>query len=136
MAVMLFCVSGCAPWTTAQLELVTQARRGVTNVQKRSEERAVTARELGTLRRQRLNEAFDQDVREKQSIEAAWVIEHRKAYSAALDAYARQQAGEDAAALAEKRDLQAVDAALQRLAWLISVQAKFDLLAEVGDGKH
>ena len=136
---LLLSTCGCAQWTQVQLDLVTQARRGVANVQKRDDERAATVMQLNALRRQRLDEAFDQDVRERESLDADWVIEHRKAYAAALDAYAKQQAAADAALAAEKRELVAIDAALQRLAWLQSIQMKFSFeqLTGVNDGdKH
>src|SRR5436309_5113519 len=100
---LLLGAGGCAQWTQVQLDLVTQARRGVANVQKRDDERAATAHELAALRRQRLDQAFDQDVRERSWLDGDWVIGHRKAYAAALDAYAKQQASAEAALTAEKR---------------------------------
>ena len=133
---MLFAMTGCAQWNAAQMDLATQARRGVANVAKRGDERAATVKELSKLRRQRLDEAFDADVRQRAGLEPEWVIEHRQAYAAALDAYARDENAQEAAILAEKRDLEAVDAALERLLWLQSIQSKFDVIGEVLDGKH
>ena len=127
-------LSGCAPFTRAQMELVTQARKGVAGIAKRADERAASVRELAAVKRQRLDEAFDADVRGQDVLDANWVIDHRKAYEVGVDAYAKQQAAEDAAALAEKRDLEAVDTALQRLYWLQSVQVKFDFVEEVLHG--
>ena len=135
---LLLSVGGCAQWTQVQLDLVTQARRGVANVQKRDDERVATAHELAALRRQRLDEAFDADVRERAApLEADWVIEHRKAYAAGLDGYAKQQAAAETALAAEKRDLVAIDAALERLAWLQAIQMKFSFEGvSDGDAKH
>jgi len=133
---LLFSLTGCAQWNAAQMGLVTQAQRGIANVEKRSDGREEVTQQLAKLRRQRLDDAFDQDVRERPGLDADWVIEHRKAYCAALDAYARQQQSEEAAIVAEKRDLEAVGLALQRLAWLQSIQNKFDILSEVFDAKH
>lgn len=133
---LMIWISGCAQWNDAQLALLTQARKGVANIGKRDEQRAAAVRELATLRRQRLDEAFDQDVRERPTLDADWVIAHRKAYAAGLEAYAKQQAAEEAGELAEKRDLAAIDRALARLVWLNSIQAKFDIFPEVSDGQH
>jgi hypothetical protein len=135
MVVILLC-NGCSAWNEAQIGLTTQARRGVVNLVKRTDTRQQAALELAKLRRQRLDDAFDQDVRERQSFDADWIIQHRKAYAAGLDAYSRQQSAEEAALQSEKRDLAAIDAALERLLWLQSIQAKFDILGEVTDGTH
>jgi hypothetical protein len=128
--------TGCAPWNAAQSNLVTQAQRGITNCVARADERAITLKDLAALRRQRLDESFDQDVRERQLLDPAWVIDHRKAYAVGIDAYAKQQAAQEAAAREEKRDLAAVSDALARLQWLQSIQSRFDLLSEVFNGKH
>jgi hypothetical protein len=132
----LTCAGGCGPWNAAQSGLTVQARRGVANVVKRNEARHQLINELAMLRRQRVDDAFDQDVREQAPLSPDWVIEHRKAYAAAIDAYARNQADQEAALAAEHRDLAAVDAALERLLWLQSIQSRFDLLGEVADGKR
>jgi len=136
LIVLILLCSGCSAWNDAQVGLTTQARRGVANLVQRAGARQQASLELAKLRRQRLDDAFDRDVRERQSFDADWIIQHRKAYAAGLDAYARQQAAESAAIDAEKRDLVAVDAALERLLWLQSIQVKFDILGEVTDGKH
>jgi hypothetical protein len=132
---ILLC-SGCSAWNDAQIGLTTQARRGVANLVTRANTRQQATSELSRIRRQRLDEAFDQDVRQRQSFDADWIIQHRKAYAAGLDAYAKQQSTEDAAMQSEKRDLAAIDAALERLLWLQSIQSKFDILGEVTHGKH
>ena len=134
--VLILLCSGCSAWNDAQIGLTTQARRGVVNLVKRSDARQQASLELSKLRRQRLDDAFDQDVRERRAFDADWIIQHRKAYAAGLDAYARQQSAEEAAIQSEKRDLAAIDAALERLLWLQSIQSKFDVLGEVTDAKH
>ncbi len=128
--------AGCAPWNAAQSNLVTQAQRGVSSCITRADQRGATLNDLAALRRQRLDESFDQDVRERQLLDPAWVIDHRKAYAVGIDAYAKQQAAQEAAAREEKRDLAAVSNALARLQWLQSIQSQFDLLSEVFNGKH
>ena len=77
--------------------------------------------------RSAVDEAFDADVREREkdsSIDGDWVIDARRAYSVALDAYAKSQAADDAASAARKRNLAAIDAALERLEYLQSVQLR------------
>jgi hypothetical protein len=58
--------------------------------------------DLAKLRRQRLDEAFDEDARMRDSIDADWVIEARRAYAVALDAYAKTQAADERAAIERK----------------------------------
>ena len=63
-------------------------------------------------------QAFDEDVRlraTQESLDSDWVIDARKAYAAAIDAYAKTQAADERAAVERQRNLQAIDAALTRL---------------------
>jgi len=51
--------------------------------------------QLSQLKRQRLDQAFDEDVRlcaTQETLDPDWVIEARKAYASAIDAYAKTQA--------------------------------------------
>jgi len=124
---MPLAVAGCTRWTAAQTDLVTQARRGIALVRQDDQQRDKTAQELNRLRRQRLDEAFDADVREREkdgSIDGDWVIDARRAYAGALDAFATTQAADAAATAMRKRNLAAIDAALERLQYLQSVQLK------------
>ena len=123
----LLSIAGCSSWTAAQIELVTQARRGIALIRQDDQRRNRIADELNRLRRQRLDEAFDSDVREREKdapIDGDWVIEARRAYAVALDAYAKTRAADDAADAARTRNLAAIDAALGRLQYLQSVQQK------------
>lgn len=126
--------SGCAPFTQAQIDLVTQARRGVAIVAQHDAARDRSIAELASLRRQRLDDAFDQDVRERAMndlLDPEWVIEARRAYAVALDAYAKGQAADVRVAAERRRTLAAIDAALQRLQWLQSIQLKLDFTSEL-----
>ena len=73
---------GCAPVLDAQCDLITQARRGVALVATAQDQHAQTARQLAQIRRERLDEAFDADVRDQVELTADWVIEARAALSA------------------------------------------------------
>jgi hypothetical protein len=129
----LLCLSmlsaGCAPYTQVQMTLVEQARRGVAQVAQAAQAHEDAAEQLYTAKRQRLDEAFDADVREREAREgtvgADWVIEHRRAYAAGVDAMERQRAAAQAASEVTRRNLRAVDDALQRLAWLQSLELQW-----------
>lgn len=118
-------LAGCAPVLDAQSDLITQARRGVALASTAQDQHAATARQLAQLRRDRLDEAFDADVRDQVELTADWVIEARAAYAAALDAYATQAAAASASDVATRENLKAIDAALERLEWLTSIQRNF-----------
>ena len=126
--------AGCAPFTQAQIDLVTQARRGVAMVGQHDAACDRSIDELASLRRQRLDDAFDQDVRERamnEPLDPQWVIEARRAYTVALDAYAKAQATDERVAAERRRTLAAIDAALERLQWLQSIQLKLDFISEL-----
>lgn len=133
MLLALPALAGCANFTRAQLDLVEQTRRGIEMVSQDNEQRDRAVAELAKLRRQRLDGAFDEDVRlraTRESLDPDWVIEARKAYAVALDAYAKTQAAEERASIERVRHLSAMNAALDRLRWMLSVQLKFHALPE------
>lgn len=76
------------------------------------------------LQRERLDEAFDADVRDRAELSADWVIEHRKAYSAAMDVLNRQRSASDQADAVTRRNLDAMNEAMKRLLDLQSIQLK------------
>ena len=130
---VLASVTGCAPWMDAQSNLVVQARRGIEVAQENRATCAAAHEQLARLKRQRLDEAFDADVRSRDPLTADWVIAHRAAYAAALEAYAQERH-----ALAESDDvaqqnLRAVDAALERLQWLHAIQSRWLRAAQPED---
>ncbi|MEO6436892.1 MAG: hypothetical protein ABIP55_14185 [Tepidisphaeraceae bacterium] len=133
LLVAFLALAGCAPFTQAQIDLVTQARRGIAIVSEDDAKRNNSVAELAKLRRQRLDEAFDRDVRERamtETIDPDWVIEARRAYAVALEAYAKAQASDESNAMERRHILSAIDAALAKLQWLQSIQLKFDLTSD------
>jgi hypothetical protein len=121
--------SGCAPYVQVQSDLVTQARRGVamTADSLRADRGQIEQYQL--LRRQRLDEAFDADVRDRAaaafgSLSPDWVIESRKAYAAGLDALAAAREQSHLNAAAEQRTLKAIDDALAQVQALQSAQLR------------
>jgi len=125
--------AGCAKWTQTQMALVDQARKGVSLVARNDAERDHAIAQLAQLRRQRLDQAFDEDVRlraTQESLDADWVIDARKAYATALDVYAKTQAADERAASVRRQNLDAIDAALARLSWLQSIQLRLELLPD------
>ncbi|HEV8292770.1 MAG TPA: hypothetical protein VGP94_12640 [Tepidisphaeraceae bacterium] len=113
--------TGCNTLTNAQLNLVEQARRGLDLEKHSAAQRADFVEKYYQLQRDRLDAAFDADVRETNLFSKDWVIEHRKAYSAALDAIHAQQSKSVEAEATAARNLAAVDAALDRLRTLLSI---------------
>ena len=125
----LLSLTGCAPFTRAEIELVTQARRGIEFVAQHDEQRDRAVEELARLRREKLDQAFDDDVRDRavqETLDPEWVIEARCAYAVALDAFAKAQAANERAAQVRKQNLAAINAALDRLQWMQSVRLKLD----------
>jgi hypothetical protein len=118
---------GCAPVLDAQSDLIVQARRGVALAAKAQDRQAQVSEQLAELRRVRLDDAFDADVRDQPMLDVDWVIEARQAYAAALDAYAKQAAAAHASHATARDNLAAVDAALVRLEWLTSLQRRFNI---------
>ena len=124
-------VSGCATYTRAEIDLVTQARRGVELVAQQDDQRDRAVAQLAQLRREKLDQAFDADVRERatqETLDPDWVIESRRAYAVAIDAYAKAQAANERSALVRRQNLASVNAALDRLQWMQSVRLKLDPL--------
>lgn len=122
-------VCGCGTFTRAEMDLVTQARRGIERVAQHDEQRDRAVAELARLRREQLDDAFDADLRDRaaeEPIDADWVIEARRAYALAIDLHAKAQAANERAATVRRQNLAAVNAALDRLQWLQSVRLKLD----------
>src|ERR1043166_1238792 len=117
-------VSGCAQYAQVQMDLVTQARKGVAICQKSTEGHGQVIERLTDLQRTRLNEAFDADVRDNPALSADWVVEHRKAYAAALLVLAQEQQQLQQARKTESQNLASIDQALTKLYWLESIQDK------------
>jgi len=113
---------GCRTWVESQALLTDQARRGVELCRAANAGHRQVVAQLHQLQRGRLDGAFDADVRDQPALAADWVVEHRKAYAAALDALHAAQQSSLAAVAAEGENLNAVDAALVRLRHLQQIQ--------------
>jgi hypothetical protein len=112
----------------AQSALIVEARRGIDVAQSNRATVAPLHDELARLKRKRLDDAFDADVRDRDGqgeLTAEWVIAHRAAYAAGLEAYAKQDQSLRASDNIARRNLQAVDAALERLQFLQSIQNRW-----------
>ena len=121
--------SGCATYTRAEMDLVTQTRRGIALVAQHDDDRDRAVSELARLRREKLDDAFDADVRDRadqESLDPDWVIEARRAYAVAIDAYTKAQATSERSAQVRKQNLTAINAALDRLQWMQSLRLKLD----------
>lgn len=112
---------GCA-YIEAQSQLTQQVRKGIALVATAQAEHGALIDKLDKLQRQKMDDAFDADVRQQQTLSPDWVIEHRRAYAAALDVLARWRSAASAANQSAAANLKSIDAALQRLQWLQSVE--------------
>jgi hypothetical protein len=113
---------GCSQFSQVQLDLLQQSRKGIELTRTSLDEKSKLIDAYHALQRKRIDDAFEQDVRDRANLDADWVIEHRRAYAAALDAIASAHAASVDADRATKENLAAVDQALQRMIWLQSAQ--------------
>src|SRR3954451_5139228 len=115
---LLLVTAGCESYVATEIDVVAQARRGVALTQKSFDEKSRLIRDAQSLRRTLIDEAFDDDVRARQRspepLTSDWIIEHRRAYAAALDGLAQQSAASRDAEAADRRNLAALDDALRR----------------------
>lgn len=128
LIVVLILATGCSPYAQVQVDLLEHARKGIASTRQSLEQKSQLVATYHEVRRRLLDEAFDADVRERQALDADWVIEHRRAYSAAVDALHSARLQSEAATLADERNLAAIELALARVALLQSIQSRwFDL---------
>ncbi|MCS7034254.1 MAG: hypothetical protein NZ561_09700 [Phycisphaerae bacterium] len=116
--------AGCTPYLQIKSDLVYQARQGVQHVRESLEARQQLIEQLQAAQRQRLDQAFDADVRQRASLEAAWVIQARRAYAAAIDALHRQQQESRRAHQRTIDNLAAIESALHQLALLQEIEQR------------
>ena len=121
---LLLC--GCESYLSSQIDLTEQARAGLVLCRQAQDQRAELVGQLFDAQRQRLDAAFDDDVRARPALDADWIIEHRKAYAAGLDLLLTQRRAADQADAVQRDNLRAIDAALARLRRL--QQAQLELL--------
>lgn len=107
--------AGCAPYTQHEIDLATQAKKGLALIRAaQADHLAITGR-LTELQRKRLEEAFDADVREVKELSPDWVIEHGRALAGGLDALNTQRNASTAAANTAARNVDAIEAAIESL---------------------
>ncbi len=120
-AVLALGLTGCAPYAQVQIDLLDHSRQGIVNAKATQSSFAAAVDQLHALRRKQLDTAFDADVREQPAVDAEWIIEHRRAYAAALEAMAQQQLADHQTADTAQRNLDAIDQALAQIRSLQSV---------------
>jgi len=123
---------GCAASTRAQMGLTTQARKGVAMWTAREEGRLAEVSRQFLDRRKTLDEAFDADVRRRaqigEALDAAWVIESRKAYAIGVEALARSESAAIQSAQTAKANAAATDALLAKLQSLQTARLSLETL--------
>ena len=114
-------LTGCAPYVEAQQALVNQSQHGLERVRQAYADRTAMLQRHHAQQRERLDAAFDADVRGRETLEAEWVIEARRAYAVGIDALHAQQRATDAATDATNDNLAAVEQALNQLELLVKL---------------
>ncbi len=123
---LLLCsgLAGCGRYIEAQVSLTQQARRGLEFVRDAQTQRAQLIDQYHESQVKRLDDAFDADVVARPQLTADWVLEHRKAYTAALQALAKMHAASVNAQAAAARNLEAIDSALGKLMTLQAAELR------------
>src|SRR5688500_5991219 len=126
-ALLIALITGCADYVQVQSQLVEQTSRGVAALQQSLEQKSQIVARHHALQRERLDDAFDEDVRRRDAsqISADWVIEHRRAYAAAVDALSAARFASVQADEVDRRNVTATLDALDRLRWLPSIQLRW-----------
>ncbi len=122
-------VTGCAPMIQSELDLLAASRKGVTMTRESIGSRQETVATLLKKDRDALATAFDEDLLAQDTVDAAWVIEARRAYSIAFEAMVRRDESVKASFQADLDNLAAIDEALvelerlnqQQLQWISRV---------------
>lgn len=120
-------VAGCSPYVQIKADLVTQSRRGAELVRESTDQRQKLIDQFIALRRAQLDQAFDADVRQRDSLDAEWVITARKAYAIGLDSIHAQQTATAKAHETTSSNLTDIDRALQQLQLLHDIEQRLSL---------
>ncbi|MFN4241810.1 MAG: hypothetical protein ACK4PI_01080 [Tepidisphaerales bacterium] len=120
-------VVGCGPYAQWQAELASQGREGLRRVDAAREASSKAVRQYLLERRQRLDEAFDADVRAQGTLDAEFVIAARRLYAAGLDGLAEAAARQAEADRVAADNAAAADAALAALQRLLEAQGRVRL---------
>jgi hypothetical protein len=122
---LLTCLAcGCASYTQSKIELTAQIRKGVELTRQETVERQQFIERLSSVQVDRLDDAFDADVRQRPSLDAKWVIEHRRAYALARDALSDQKHALRDGQHTIESNLDLIDQALQQLQLMHQIEAR------------
>ncbi len=127
MIVLTLLAGGCASYSQAKIELTTQVRRGIESTRQATIAKQHVIDRLSDAQLDRLDVAFDADVRDRRTLTADWVIAHRKAYTIARDAMSEQKQSLRAGQLTIEANLDAIGAALDQLQQMHQIEAKWNL---------
>lgn len=121
--------AGCASYTQSKIDLTAQAQAGVDRL--REGVATMTAEQdqaIGRLRSQ-LDLAFDEDVstRDATSLTPEWIIAHRQAYAAAIDAFAERRRGQTGLSHGMIGTLDAIDLVLAQLQQMHQAELRLTL---------
>jgi hypothetical protein len=133
--------AGCSSSEIAQRNLIDQLDRGIQNVQQGAADRQQLLDALYAQQRHHLDAAFDADVLASKSRDAQWMIEHRQAYTLALESIWQQQLASQSAHARTAENLQTIHEGLLKLRWMSELRQKWSDMAtqaekEVGNGQH
>jgi hypothetical protein len=120
--ILLHLLVGCAPYAQVQIDLLKQVDQGLVQTQQSLDQSSQSIGAYHALRRKQIDEAFDLDVRGRGSLDADWIIEHRKAYATAIDLLSAAKQRSERAAEVDRENLAALRDAIQRVIWLQHLQ--------------
>lgn len=120
-ALLLF--TGCQVYVQPQVELIEHSRKGMTMISQSLDAQRKSIEEFQRHQRRAIDDAFDTDVRAQSSLDADWVIDHRTAYATAIDALNDSRHQQQLSNQQDQRTLAAVELALKKLEWLVTLPA-------------
>jgi len=126
-AISLLLFSGCNPYLQVQMDLTEQSRKGVAMISQSLDDKQAIIGRFHASQRTRLDDAFDADVREQETLTSDWVVDHRRAYVVAVDALNDQSHRLARSHENDQSTLAAMELALRQLEWLQSIPMKLTL---------
>ena len=111
-------LSGCQLVSGTERELIGYSQQGVAMLRQGITEKSAVIDQFHQLRRKQLDDAFDADVRDRQSLDAKWVIDARKAYAIGLDALREDQTQSLRATSSQLHTADSIKTALEKLQML------------------
>jgi hypothetical protein len=118
---------GCESYAQSKIDLADQARKGVRLARDAAERREQQLAAFDQRQREQLDAAFDADVARRPGLTADWVVAHRRAYAAALDALRSRRVEAERARLKSLENLDAVDAALAQIQRMQQAELKLTI---------